>query len=183
MAGNLAWSAISASDLLLLGRIGPNGLAAGALAMNIYNAFLVAGMGLASAASPLIASERGRKRHSVRDIRRTVRQSIWVVTAISLPIWLLLWHGEAILLLLGQDPLLSHDAATLLHALQWALWPYLVLITLRNFLSGLERPLWAFLIMALAIPVNLLLGWSLIFGHFGAPAMGLFGAGLASTPG
>jgi MATE family multidrug resistance protein len=117
----------------------------------------------------------------VRDIRRTVRQSIWVVTAISLPIWLLLWHGEAILLLLGQDPVLSHDAATLLHALQWALLPYLVLITLRNFLSALERPLWAFLIMALAIPVNLLLGWGLIFGHLGAPALGLFGAGLAST--
>lgn len=181
VAGNLAWSAIAATDLLLLGRLGEDALAAGALAINVYNAFLVAGMGLVAAASPLIASERGRRRHSVRDIRRTVRQSIWAAVALSLPIWAILWHGEAILLALGQEPALAHDAARLLRGLQWALLPYLVATTLRQFLAALERPAWAFVVMAVAIPVNLLFGWCLIFGRLGMPAWGLFGAGVAST--
>src|SRR3546814_20944202 len=32
-----------------------------------------------------------------------------------------------------------------------------------------------------AIPFNLLAGWALIFGHFGFPALGFFGAGIASS--
>jgi MATE family multidrug resistance protein len=180
VAGNIAWSAIAASDLFLLGHLGADAVGAGALALNVYNAFLVAGMGIVSAASPLIASERGRRRHSVRDIRRTVRQAVWSACLFVIPVWLILWHGEAILLRLGQDPALSHEAGRLLHGLQWALLPYLVLTTLRHFLAALERPVWTFVVIAASIPLNLLFGWMLIFGHFGAPALGLFGAGLAS---
>lgn len=181
VAGNIAWSAIAATDLLLLGRIGSQAVAAGALAINVYNAFLIFGMGLTAAASPMIATERGRKLHSVRDIRRTVRQSLWATIAVSLPVWLLLWHSEAILLLLGQDPLLSAEAARLMHGLQWALLPYLGFCVLRNYVSALERPMWGVWVVILAIPVNVGAGWALIFGHLGLPALGMFGAGLASS--
>jgi MATE family multidrug resistance protein len=180
VAGNLAWSAVAASDLFLLGHLGSDAVGAGSLALNVYNAFLMAGMGIVGATSPLIASERGRRRHSVRDIRRTVRQAIWAAVVFVIPVWVILWHGEGILLHLGQDPALSHEAAKLLRGLQWALLPYLVLTTLRHFLAALERPIWTFVVIASAIPVNLLFGWVLIFGHFGAPAMGVRGAGIAS---
>lgn len=177
--GNLAWSAIAATDLLLLGRLGPDAVAAGSLALNLYHAFLIFGMGLTSAASPLIASERGRRLHSVRDIRRTVRQTIWASALIMIPAWLLLWQGEHILILIGQEPDLAANAAVLLRHLQWALLPYLVFLTLRNFVAALERPIWGVIVTAVAVPFNLLVGWVLIFGHFGLPAMGLAGAGTA----
>lgn len=181
IAGNIGWAAIAATDLLLLGRLGADAVAAGALALNLYNAFFVFGIGLTTAASPLIASERGRRRHSVRDIRRSVRQTIWVGAAICVPAWLLLWHGRAVMIALGQDPALAAGAAELLHGLQWALLPYLGFLTLRNYISALERPLWGVVVILLALPFNLLTGWSLIFGHLGLPALGLFGAGLASS--
>lgn len=181
VAGNLAWVAIAATDLLLLSRLGPDAVAAGALALNLYNALLVAGMGLAAAAAPLIAAERGRRRHAVRDIRRTVRQTIWACLSFCLPCWAVLWQGRAILRLFGQDPALAGDAASLLHGLQWALPPYLCFVVLRNYTAALERPIWGVVVIAAAIPVNLLAGWALIFGHFGAPPLGLFGAGLAGT--
>lgn len=53
--------------------------------------------------------------------------------------------------------------------------------TLRNFIAALERPVWGLVIMLAAIPINVVAGWALIFGHLGLPALGLFGAGLAST--
>lgn len=178
--GNLGWSAIAATDLLLLGRLGPDAVASGALALNLYTAFLVFGIGLTTAASPLIASERGRKIHAVRDIRRTVRQTVWTVACFCVPVWLLLWQTEPILITLGQDPELSAQAAQLMHSLQWALLPYMAFLTLRNFVSAVERPIWGVVVILLTVPVNALLGWLLIFGHFGFPAMGLHGAGLAS---
>lgn len=179
--GNLAWSSIAATDLLLLGRLGADAVASGALTINVYNAFLVSGMGLAIAVSPMIATERGRKKHSVRDIRRTVRQAIWVTALICPPIWAILWHTETILIAMGQDTALSSGAARLMRGLQWALMPYLWFMVLRNYVSALERPLWGVGIIVAALPVNFLLGWVLIFGHFSLPPMGLFGAGLASS--
>src|SRR3546814_11412356 len=61
IAGNIAWAGIAATDLLLLGRLGAGAVASGALAINLFNALLIFGMGLGPAAAPLIASERGRR--------------------------------------------------------------------------------------------------------------------------
>lgn len=181
IAGNIAWSAIAASDLLLLGRRGAQSVAAGALAINLFHALLIFGMGLVTAASPLIASERGRRRNSVRDVRRTVHQTLRAALFFVLPGWVILWECEAIMLAMGQQADLARGAGELMRGLQWALLPFLCFTTLRNFFAALERPVWGLLVMLVAIPVNVLLGWALIFGHLGLPPLGLFGAGLAST--
>ncbi|PHQ61774.1 MAG: MATE family efflux transporter, partial [Sphingobium sp.] len=138
IAGNIAWSAIAASDLLLLGRRGAESVAAGALAINLFHAFLIFGMGLVTAASPLIASERGRRRHSVRDVRRTVHQTLRAALFFVLPAWLILWHCEGILRALGQQPDLAYGAGQVMRGLQWALLPFLGFTTLRNFIAALE---------------------------------------------
>lgn len=179
--GNLAWSLVAATNLLLLGRLGAVSVAAGALASNLYNALQIFGMGLATAVSPMIARQRGRQRHSVRDIRRTVRQGLWITLAVCLPVWSILWFTRPLLLALGQDPLLATQASHLMRGLQWALLPYLWFYVLRLYTGAMERPLWGVAITTLALPFNALAGWSLIFGHMGMPALGLFGAGLASS--
>src|SRR5262247_3119047 len=107
---NLAQVAMTATDVMMMGRAGSEMLAAGALGSNLYFAPLIFGLGLMNAASPMMATELGRNRHSVRDVRRTVRQGLWIAVLVSVPIWLLLWHTEAILLAMGQTPLLAHEA-------------------------------------------------------------------------
>jgi MATE family multidrug resistance protein len=181
VAGNLAWSGVAAIDLFLLGRIGPDAVAAGALALAIHNLFFIFGIGLAAAASPLIAQARGARLHAVRQSRRTARAAFHAVTLLCLPAWIILWNAEPILRALGQEVALAHDAARLLHGLQWSLWPWLVFAVLRNVVAAWERPAWAMVVLALALPFNLVAGWALIFGRAGLPAMGLLGAGLAST--
>ncbi|WP_327754231.1 MATE family efflux transporter [Sphingobium sp. SJ10-10] len=181
IAGNIAWAGIAATDLLLLGRLGASAVASGALAINLFNALLIFGMGLVTAAAPLIATERGRRRHSVRDVRRTVHQTLRAAALFVLPAWALLWESEAILLLMGQEADLAAQAGELMRGLQWALLPFLGFTTLRNFISALERPVWGLVIMVCAIPINVLAGWALIFGHLGFPALGMFGAGIASS--
>jgi multidrug resistance protein, MATE family len=181
IVGNIAWSGIGATDLLLLGHLGPDAVASGALSINLYTACLVFGMGLMTAASPMIAAERGRQLHSIRDIRRTVRQSLWAATVLCIPVWLLLWHSEALLLAMGQDAALSAGAGEMMRGLQWALLPYLGFLALRNYISALERPFWGVMVVLVALPFNFVAGWALIFGHLGLPALGMFGAGLASS--
>jgi MATE family multidrug resistance protein len=178
---NVAQNALMTSDVILMGWLGPQALAAGALGTNVYFAFLIFGIGLVSATSPFIAEELGRRRHSVREVRRTVRQGLWAALTVAVPIWLVTWNGERILLLTGQDPELARAAGEYIRALQWSLLPFLFYLVLRSFLAALERPGWALVMGLLALPVNIGAAWVLMFGKFGFPAMGLVGAGVATT--
>ena len=69
---NLGQTAMTATDVMMMGLLGPKTLAAGALGSNLYFMLMIFGLGLMLATSPMMATELGRKRHSVRDIRRTV---------------------------------------------------------------------------------------------------------------
>lgn len=178
---NLAQVAMTATDVAIIGRLGPQALAAGALGSNLYFAPLIFGLGLALATSPMVASELGRKRHSVRDVRRTVRQGFWLSALISVPIWILLWNGETVLLAMGQEPALAEQAGIYVRHLQWAILPFYFYIVLRSFISALERPGWALAVMILAVILNALLNWLLVFGKLGFPAMGIAGSGLATS--
>jgi MATE family multidrug resistance protein len=178
---NVAQNALMTTDVILMGWLGSDALAAGALGTNLYFAFLIFGIGLMSATSPLIAEELGRRRHSVREVRRTVRQGFWAAITVAVPIWLVSWNGEAILLAMGQEPGLSHNAGEYMRALQWSLLPFLLYLVLRSYLAALERPGWPLVIGVLAVPVNLGAAYCLMFGKFGLPAFGLIGAGLGTV--
>jgi MATE family multidrug resistance protein len=178
---NLAQVALTTTDVVLMGWLGADALAAGALGSNLYFAFMIFGLGLVTAVAPMVAREVGARRHSVRDVRRTVRQGLWSTIAVSVPIWLILWQTEPILRLLGQDPQLSARAAEYMHTFQWALLPFLAYLVLRSFLAAMERPLWALWAGAIGFVANALAAWCLIFGKLGFPRLELVGAGIATT--
>jgi MATE family multidrug resistance protein len=178
---NLAQIALTTTDVLVLGRVGPAALAAGTLGVNLYLAILIFGIGVVTATSPMMANALGRKLHMVRDVRRTFRQGLWSAVIIALPSWLVLWHTEPILLLFDQEPELAAAAQTFVHELQWGLLPALGYIVLRSYVAALERPLWALMITGTAILFNVAANWILVFGHLGFPALGLRGSGMATS--
>ncbi|BCA62493.1 hypothetical protein HMP09_1727 [Sphingomonas sp. HMP9] len=182
VATNLAQALVGATDVAMLGRLGSDTLAAATLGLNLYLVFLLFGMGLTTAAVPMIARERGARPHAVRDIRRTARQTIWVAATLCIPSWIILWNAEAILVhLLDQDPRLAHEAARFVRAVMWGMLPSLAFLVLRAFVAALEKPAWSLVVMVGLLVVNAGLNWLLIFGHAGLPALGLLGSGMASS--
>lgn len=178
---NLAQVAMTATDVAIIGRLGPQSLAAGALGSNLYFAPLIFGLGFAYATAPMMAAEIGRRKNSVRDVRRTVRQGLWLSLLVSIPIWIVLWNGAAILRAMGQEPALAEQAGIYLRTLMWAILPFYGYIVLRSFISALERPGWALVVMIVSVVINALLNWVFVFGHLGFPAMGIAGSGLATS--
>ena len=178
---NLSFAGIQATDVVLMGWLGARPLAASALGINLTFAFSLICLGIVTASSPMMATAIGHKTQSVHEVRRTFRQSFWIVATLSLPLLAILWNAEPIIRLLGQEPGLARDAATFLRGYMWCLVPFLLFQAMRNFVSALERPGWVLIISLGAIPLNALLGYGLIFGHFGLPAWGLFGGGIASS--
>jgi MATE family multidrug resistance protein len=178
---NLAQALIATTDVVLLGWAGPHALAAASLGVNLVNACVFFGTGLVSAAAPMIAQALGERGSAVRDVRRTVRQTLWVSVALAVPMWLILWQAEPILLLFGQRPDLARDAVRLVHPMMIGLLPLFFYYVLRAFVSALEQPIWAFVIGVVAVVLNAVLNYALIFGRLGLPSLGLFGAGLGSA--
>jgi MATE family multidrug resistance protein len=181
MLTNLAQTAMTATDVVFIGRLGGESLAAGALGSNMYFLASFFGLGLVYATSPAMASELGANRHSVREVRRILRQGLWLAVLISLPIWLFLWNTGSVLLLMGQQPALAARASRYVHYVQWGLMPFYGYIVLRSFLAALERPGWALVIMTLAVGLNAWLDWLLIFGNSVFPPLGIAGAGIATS--
>jgi MATE family multidrug resistance protein len=178
---NLVEMALTTTDVMLMGRLGPQTLAAGILATNLFFGLAIPGLGLVIAVSPLIAKERGGRPHAVREVRRTVRQGLWSALLLSVLALLVLSQTASILRALGQDPLLADRAASYMNALMWGLPAFLGYIVLRSTVAALGRPqaaLWAALV---AIPVNAALAYALMFGRFGFPDLGLSGAGVATA--
>ena len=181
VATNFTMHGLSASDVIMTGWLGPSALAAGALGSALFFMCMLFGVGLLAATSAMIARERGRNPHAVREVRRTVRQALWSCVLICIPFWLVLWNSEKILLAFGQDSALSAAASDYMRALQWALLPIFFNMTLRNTVTAMERPFWALWIGAAGLGVNIFANWCLMFGNLGFPPLGLVGAGWASV--
>lgn len=178
---NLTMSLIQATDVVLMGWLGPTALGASALAINLTWPLVFLAFGLLTAAAPMMATALGAKTRSVREVRRTFRQSLWLAVAATIPPWLLLWNAESVILALGQQPELARNADEFLRGYMWTVLPWLIFQAMRNFMSALERPGWIMAVSAAGIVINALLGYGLIFGRFGLPELGIFGGGLASS--
>lgn len=178
---NLTQQAIQATDVLLMGRLGASQLAAATLALNLTFTFNLLMLGLVIASSPMMATALGKRSNAVREVRRTFRAGLWLIAVMLPPYWLVLWHVGDLMRLFGESDELARQGQTFLRAYMWCTAPWLLFQLLRNFVSALERPRMVLWLSLGGIAVNALLSWSLIFGHFGLPALGLVGGGLGST--
>ena len=180
-AANLLQMLVHAVDVIFVARLGEQALAASSLAIAIFGLLLWALSGLTGAVAPLIAAELGRRRHAVREVRRSVRMGLWLAVAAGLFGMAACSQAERLMLLTGQDPVISAMAGSFMDVIMWAMLPMILANVLRIFVSTLDRPIFATLIIAVAIGVSVIANYAFVFGNLGAPALGLEGSALASV--
>mgnify|MGYP006155986709 CR=1 FL=1 len=178
---NLLQMLVHAVDVIFVARLGERELAASALGIALFGLLMWAFSGLTGIVAALIAEELGRKRHAVRQVRRSVRMGLWLAVASGVVGMAICWQGEALMLLSGQSAELSARAGDFLRIIMWAMIPMVLASVLRNFVSALGRPIFATAITGLALGASLLFNWMFVFGNLGAPALGLEGSALASV--
>ena len=168
-------------DLLMIARLTPADIAAASLGSVYFFALWMLGAGPVMAVSPMVSQAVGGDVTERADVRRTVRMSLWTLGIMMPLITLICLSSKHISLALGQDPVVADKAYayTLMLIPSWL--SALAVMALRNFLAAIERT-WVPLILAIiGTSLNAGLNWVFIFGNLGAPAMGLTGAGIASS--
>ena len=180
-AANLLQMMVHAIDVIFVARLGDAALAASSLGVAIFGLLLWTGSGLIGASAPLIAAELGRRKHAVREVRRTVRMALWLSVLVSILLMGICAAGGPIMRATGQPAETSARAASFLLILMWGLFPMIAAAVLRIFVSALGRATIATAITFGALFVNALGNWALVFGHLGMPELGLHGSAISSV--
>jgi MATE family multidrug resistance protein len=178
IVAQLAQNLLFTTDVVLMGWLGPKYLAAGTLAGAFLMPWLLTGIGVVGAVAPLVAQARGGRR--IKDVRRVVRQGIWVaflIATILQPIVLnIRWvYGQ-----IGQDPEVTALAESYIQFGSWMLYPALAAMAVRSLLAAYDDTRSILLITVVGVTVNALVAYALIFGHFGLPRLELKGAAIAT---
>ena len=175
----IAQMAIGLTDTVMVGWYGVEELAAVVLATSIFFVFFIVGSGFAMAVMPMVASAEGAG--DGRQVRRVVRMGLWISViycAVAMPV---LWPFEWLMLLIGQDADIAALSQVYMRIAQWGMFPAMLIMVLKSFLSGVERPNWVLWGTILGALANGLLNYALIFGNWGAPELGIRGAAVASV--
>ena len=175
----LAQMAMGVTDTVMLGWLGAPELAGSVLGTQAFFLVFIFGAGFAHAMMPLAAAAEGAG--DPRSLRRAVRMGLWVLVGYGVLVMLPLWYTERILLALGQAPEIAGLAGAFMRAAQWSMVPALILLGMRSYLTVVGRAYVVLAVIAVGALINGFLNYALIFGHFGAPALGIVGSGLATT--
>ncbi|NQZ32218.1 MAG: MATE family efflux transporter [Oceanospirillaceae bacterium] len=175
----LAVIAINTTDVIMMGWLGPQFLAAGTLSSAILHPILLAGIGMLSVVTPLVAQNLSARKY--KEVRRTTRQGLWVAALLSLISIPLLLQIKQIIIMLDLDANIAQLAEDYMSMAAWHLLPVFLFFVLRNLVSAHSDTKVILKITLIAILLNALGNYALMFGNFGFPALGLKGAGISTT--
>ena len=179
LLAQIAQNSMGLADTIMAGRVSSTDMAAISVGASIWMPLVLFGQGLLLALPPTISYLNGSgQRHR---IAHQVRQGIWLVLGVSIPLGLLIYFCEIPLQYMQMESKMSDLARDYLHAMLWGLPAYLMLINFRCLNDGIAKTKPAMVITFLGLLLNIPLNYIFIYGKFGMPAFGAVGCGIATA--
>ncbi|MCB0341639.1 MAG: MATE family efflux transporter [Pseudobdellovibrionaceae bacterium] len=178
IVSNLSHVLYGIIDSVMVGSLGVVPLAASAFINGVIAIPTVFLVGLSSAFSVLVAQSLGRRAYS--DCGSYLTNSFWFAQTLTVVILAGLFFMQPLLNHFGQAP----DVVTA--GMEYYLYMAVSLLFLtatavfRKYSEGLSYTLAPTVFYTVGILLNVFFNWIFIFGHLGAPPMGLAGAGLGT---
>ncbi len=165
-------------DTMLAGRLSVTALDAVTLGHLFQMATVLPAYGIVIGLDPLVSQAQGAGRGD--DAGVALQRGVLLALVCSVPVAGSWFYTEHVLLALGQAPELCREAARFTQVQVFSVPAFLLFGAQSAYLTarGIVRP--GVFVMLLANVFNACAGWALIFGHFGFPALGVWGAGLAT---
>jgi MATE family multidrug resistance protein len=175
----LGWMAMGVVDTIMAGRLGAAAIGAGSLGGNLFYPIAIFGTGLLAGMDTLVSQSFGAG--DLRDCRRTLVNGVWLAAGLALPLALVLWALIPLLRAVGTNPRVMVLLGPYLKALLWGILPLFAYTAFRRYLQAVNVVAVITFATVSANIVNFVGNWVLMFGHWGAPAMGLEGSGWSTS--
>ncbi len=175
MLSQLGQVLVGVADSLMVGRLGPESLAAASLGNVIFYVIMVFGLGVSYGLTPLIAAADGEgNHHRIIDL---LRNGLMVNSILGMILGLSIFLCTPVLYYLDQPPAVVDLAIPYLQIITASMIPFMIFQSFRQFAEGLGNTKKAMFITVSANALNIVLNYLLIYGKLGFPALGLNGAG------
>lgn len=175
---NLFSIGVAVADTLMAATLGATQLAGVAIGSGIWIALFLLGLGIVMALGPTVAQHFGAGRHFA--IGADTRQGLWLALAISVPIIVAMRGATSVMVWIGVDPTVTVLAQGYLDALSFGVPGAYAYHALKQMSEGVGRTVPIMIVMAIALPLNVLLNYAFMFGRFGAEPLGAIGCGLGN---
>lgn len=166
-------------ETIFLSHLGVEILTAGALVTWLYTTLIVIIIGILGSTNILISYYLGSNKPNA--ISMVIRDSFRLAVILVFPVFFIVWYIADAFSLVGQSVATIQLANAYLHALSWGLLPHFLVLVLLEAIIGLGHVATVLKITVLTVSLSIFLSFSLIFGHFGFPTLGIAGAGWGIT--
>lgn len=178
LVGQLGMIVVGFADNIMVGRYSTEALASASFVNNLFNITIFCCLGFAYGLTPVVGSLFSQNRRE--DIGATVRVGLWLNIAFTLLVMAVMTAIYFNLDRMGQpDELLPLIRPYYLIYLCGML-PVTVFNVFAQWSYGIKNtslPMWIILVTNV---INIIGNYILIYGNFGAPELGLVGAGLST---
>lgn len=175
----LGWMAMGVVDTIMAGPLGAAAVGAGSLGAMLFYPVAICGTGMLLGMDTLVSQSHGAEDAS--DCRRTLANGVWLAILLSPVLAGIIWSLVPVARAAGVNPRVMIQFAPYLRALVWGVPPLLFYTAFRRYLQAVDivRPVTFALVSANL--VNFAGNWLLMYGHWGAPRMGLEGSGWSTS--
>lgn len=178
MAGQLSQMLMGLIDSAMVGRVGVVPLAAAAFGNSILGVPMLIGIGLLVSVSVRVAQAHGAGERS--ETGETLRHGLALSLVAGGLLAAAVWALSTVLDRFGQPAEVAAQARSYVIVLGISLIPMLASLALKQFSEALHHPWPPMLILLASVALNAALNWVFIYGHLGAPALGLVGSAYAT---
>jgi len=180
IVNNLAVAGMAFADAVMAGSLGARELAAVAVGGSFWFLGFTLCLGILMAISPIVARHFGSGNYDL--IGRYTRQGIYLAVLMGVPLTLIGQYAAAPLLAkFGIDPEFRGLTVGYVGAIVYGAPGIFIFLALRFTTEGVGRTRPIMFTSIFALSCNVFLNYVLMFGHFGAPALGAVGCGYASA--
>lgn len=165
-------------DMIMIGRLGTTALAAGGLGATLWSFVMVSSFGLMMGLPAMISQLKGGGHDS--EIGTVFRQGLWLALFIGILASITAMSSSYVLVHFSIEPDVMVLTQSYMFAIAWGMPAICIYCAARFMSEGVGHTWPVMLIQIIALCANVIGNYMLIYGNWGAPALGVEGAGWSS---
>jgi len=174
----IGWVSMGIVDTIMVGPLGPAAIGAVGVGSMLFLALAVFGIGLLLGLDTLVSQSFGAGR--VDECHRWLHHGLALALLLTPVMTGAAWLGTATLDLWGFAPEVRVLTGPYLEIVIWSTLPLLLYAAFRRYLQAMNAVGPVMFALVSANLVNAAANWVLVYGHLGAPALGVSGAAWAT---
>ena len=176
--GMLGHTFVAFADNVMVGQLGSAELAAVSLGNSFVFIGMSLGIGFSMAITPLVAAADGEGASS--KAKNALKHGLILCSTLGVLLFLMIWFSKPLLYQMKQPAEVVELAKPYLDLVAFSLIPLVIFQAFKQFSEGMSQTRFPMYATVLANIVNVLLNYILIFGKWGAPALGVVGAAVGT---